>query len=105
MHRNGLTSDTRQVTLNQTASRDDVLLSREERSFRMWINSLGVDSYVNNVFEDVRHGYEIIWMSICVYLQMNWALTSFLMQMGTSWSTGQSFSRICQLEAGLETSN
>uniref|UniRef100_A0A0E0GC89 Calponin-homology (CH) domain-containing protein n=1 Tax=Oryza nivara TaxID=4536 RepID=A0A0E0GC89_ORYNI len=55
-HRNGLTSDTRQVTLNQTASRDDVLLSREERSFRMWINSLGVDSYVNNVFEDVRHG-------------------------------------------------
>ncbi|KAL5207364.1 hypothetical protein ABZP36_031799 [Zizania latifolia] len=55
-HRNGLTSDTKQVTLTQTATRDDVLLSREERAFRMWINSLGVDSYVNNVFEDIRNG-------------------------------------------------
>jgi len=55
-HRNGLTSDTKQVTLTQTATRDDVLLSREERAFRMWINSLGVESYVNNVFEDVRNG-------------------------------------------------
>ncbi|KAL5212211.1 hypothetical protein ABZP36_023058 [Zizania latifolia] len=55
-HRNGLTSNTKQVTLTQTATRDDVLLSREERAFRMWINSLGVDSYVNNVFEDIRNG-------------------------------------------------
>uniref|UniRef100_A0A0D9VKA9 Calponin-homology (CH) domain-containing protein n=1 Tax=Leersia perrieri TaxID=77586 RepID=A0A0D9VKA9_9ORYZ len=55
-HRNGLTTDTKQVTLTQTATRDDVLLSREERAFRMWINSLGVDSYVNNVFEDIRNG-------------------------------------------------
>jgi plastin-1 len=54
--RNGLTSDVKQVTLTQTATRDDILVSREERAFRMWINSLGVESYVNNVFEDVRNG-------------------------------------------------
>ena len=56
LRRNGLTSDIKQVTLNQSATRDDVLLSREERAFRMWINSLGVETYVNNVFEDVRNG-------------------------------------------------
>ncbi|CAD6242641.1 unnamed protein product [Miscanthus lutarioriparius] len=59
-HRNGLTSDTKQDTLTQTATRDDVLLSREERAFRMWINSLGVESYVNNVFEDVRNGWVLL---------------------------------------------
>lgn len=36
---------------------DDVQVSREERSFRLWINSLGIASYVNNMFEDVRNGY------------------------------------------------
>ncbi|EAY87312.1 hypothetical protein OsI_08715 [Oryza sativa Indica Group] len=76
-HRNGLTSDTRQVTLNQTASRDDVLLSREERSFRMWINSLGVDSYVNNVFEDVRHGWVLLEVLDKVSPgSVNWKLAS-----------------------------
>ena len=35
---------------------DDAQTSREERCFRLWINSLGVDSYVNNMFEDVRTG-------------------------------------------------
>ncbi|PWZ27754.1 Fimbrin-5 [Zea mays] len=59
-HRNGLTSDTKQVTLTQTATPDDVLVSREERAFRMWINSLGVESYVNNVFEDVRNGWVLL---------------------------------------------
>ncbi|CAL5054665.1 unnamed protein product [Urochloa decumbens] len=59
-HRNGLTSDTKQVTLTQTATHDDVLLSREERAFRMWINSLGVESYVNNVFEDIRNGWVLL---------------------------------------------
>jgi plastin-1 len=54
--RNGLTNDIKSVTLTQTTTHDDVLVSREERAFRMWINSLGVESYVNNVFEDVRNG-------------------------------------------------
>jgi plastin-1 len=35
---------------------DDAQVSREERSFRLWINSLGISSYINNVFEDLRNG-------------------------------------------------
>lgn len=35
---------------------DDTQTSREERCFRLWINSLGIVTYVNNVFEDVRNG-------------------------------------------------
>ncbi|KAL5225403.1 hypothetical protein ABZP36_012042 [Zizania latifolia] len=62
-HRNGLTTDTKQTKFTQTASRDDVILSREERAFRMWINSLGIATYVNNVFEDVRNGYVLVnWL-------------------------------------------
>ncbi|OEL12528.1 Fimbrin-5 [Dichanthelium oligosanthes] len=76
-HRNGLTSDTKQVTLTQTASRDDVLLSREERAFRMWINSLGVESYVNNVFEDVRNGWVLLEVLDKVSPgSVNWKLAS-----------------------------
>lgn len=35
---------------------DDIEVSRQERAFRFWINSLGIATYVNNVFEDVRDG-------------------------------------------------
>lgn len=36
---------------------DDVEGSREERAFRMWMNSLGLDDvYINNLYEDVRSG-------------------------------------------------
>ena len=35
---------------------DDSGDSREERAFRMWINSLGIDTYVNSLFDDVRDG-------------------------------------------------
>lgn len=36
---------------------DDVEGSREERAFRMWINSMGLnDLYVNNLYEDCRSG-------------------------------------------------
>ncbi|GJM86656.1 hypothetical protein PR202_ga02535 [Eleusine coracana subsp. coracana] len=76
-HRNGLTSDIKQVTLTQTATRDDVLLSREERAFRMWINSLGVESYVNNVFEDVRNGWVLLEVLDKVSPgSVNWKLAS-----------------------------
>jgi len=30
--------------------------SREERAFRLWINSPGIPTYVNHLFEDVRTG-------------------------------------------------
>ncbi|KAL6975641.1 fimbrin [Sarracenia purpurea var. burkii] len=39
---------------------DDAQTSREERIFRLWINSLGIDSYVNNVFEDIRTGWVLL---------------------------------------------
>jgi plastin-1 len=36
---------------------DDAEGSREERAFRMWMNSLGLtDVYVNNLYEDVKSG-------------------------------------------------
>ena len=41
---------------------DDVEGAREERAFRMWINSLGLTKrngeivYVNNLYEDSRDG-------------------------------------------------
>lgn len=36
---------------------DDEQISREERWFRLWINSLGISLYVNHMFEDVRSGW------------------------------------------------
>jgi plastin-1 len=40
---------------------DDVGDSREERVFRMWINSLNLpDVYINNLFEELQDGYIIL---------------------------------------------
>lgn len=39
---------------------DDEQDSREERAYRMWINSLGVETYVNHLFEDVRDGWVLL---------------------------------------------
>eukprot|EP00457_Paulinella_chromatophora_P003372 gb/GEZN01003379.1/.p1 GENE.gb/GEZN01003379.1/~~gb/GEZN01003379.1/.p1 ORF type:complete len:621 (-),score=142.34 gb/GEZN01003379.1/:300-2162(-) len=40
---------------------DDVGDSREERAFRMWINSLGIpDLYINNLFEDLKSGLGLL---------------------------------------------
>lgn len=35
---------------------DDEQDSREERAYRMWINSLGIQTYVQSLFEDVVDG-------------------------------------------------
>ncbi|KAK1316666.1 Fimbrin-like protein 2 [Acorus calamus] len=56
-HRNGLSTDSKQISFAEMMS-DDVQVSREERAFRLWINSLGTVIYVNNVFEDVRNGLD-----------------------------------------------
>ncbi|KAE8075580.1 hypothetical protein FH972_014279 [Carpinus fangiana] len=58
-HRNGLTVDTKKMSFAEMMT-DDAQTSREERCFRLWINSLGVATYVNNVFEDVRNGWVIL---------------------------------------------
>lgn len=60
-HRNGLTAevDTEKISLTAVLD-DDLETSREERCFRLWINSLGVSTYVNNLFEDVRQGWVLL---------------------------------------------
>ena len=40
---------------------DDVGDSREERSFRMWVNSLNIENvYVNNLYEDIKDGIVLL---------------------------------------------
>ncbi|XP_042489534.1 fimbrin-5-like [Macadamia integrifolia] len=58
-HRNGLSVDDKKISFAEMMT-DDVQVSREERCFRLWINSLGITSYVNNVFEDVRNGWVLL---------------------------------------------
>ncbi|GMY09753.1 fimbrin-5-like [Fagus crenata] len=58
-HRNGLTVDTKKMSFAEMMT-DDAQTSREERCFRLWINSLGIATYVNNVFEDVRNGWVLL---------------------------------------------
>ncbi|KAK4343542.1 hypothetical protein RND71_036636 [Anisodus tanguticus] len=58
-HRNGLTADTKKLSF-AVMMEDDAQTSREERCFRLWINSLGIDTYVDNLFEDVRTGWVLL---------------------------------------------
>lgn len=55
LFRNGLSTDNKKISFAEMMT-DDELISREERCFRLWINSLGISSYLNNLFEDVRNG-------------------------------------------------
>jgi len=34
--------------------------SREARAFTLWINSLGIDPYINNLFEDLKNGLVLL---------------------------------------------
>ncbi|KAM7498946.1 hypothetical protein LguiA_023360 [Lonicera macranthoides] len=57
--RNGLSTDSKKISFAEMMT-DDEQVSREERCFRLWINSLGISSYVNNIFEDVRNGWILL---------------------------------------------
>ncbi|GAB4849713.1 fimbrin [Ancistrocladus abbreviatus] len=57
--RNGLSLDGKKLSFAEMMT-DDVQTSREERCFRFWINSLGIGTYVNNLFEDVRSGWVLL---------------------------------------------
>lgn len=57
--RNGLSTDSKKISFAEMMT-DDEQISREERCFRLWINSLGISSYVNNMFEDVRNGWLLL---------------------------------------------
>ncbi|OIW21246.1 hypothetical protein TanjilG_31175 [Lupinus angustifolius] len=58
-HRNGLPTQTKQSSLLETLPGDNQD-SREETAFRLWINSFGNSTYINNVFEDVRNGWILL---------------------------------------------
>ncbi|CAI0559721.1 unnamed protein product [Linum tenue] len=58
-HRNGLSTKTTQISFLETLP-DDTQISREERAFRLWMNSLGNSSYIDNVFEDLRNGWLLL---------------------------------------------
>ncbi|KAI3688491.1 hypothetical protein L2E82_46110 [Cichorium intybus] len=57
--RNGLSNDSSKVSYAEMMT-DDEQVSREERCFRLWINSLGICTYINNVFEDLRNGWILL---------------------------------------------
>lgn len=57
-HRNGLSTQTKQVSFLETLPDDEV--TREEKAFRLWLNSLGNSSYIDNVFEDLRNGWVLL---------------------------------------------
>ncbi|GAV70746.1 CH domain-containing protein [Cephalotus follicularis] len=58
-HRNGLSTQTKQISFLETLP-DDTEISREERAFRFWINSFEDSTYINNVFEDLRNGWVLL---------------------------------------------
>lgn len=58
-HRNGLSTPTKEISFLEV-SPDDTQISREERAFRFWINSLGNSTYIDNVFEDLRNGWILL---------------------------------------------
>ncbi|KAI4354181.1 hypothetical protein L6164_003073 [Bauhinia variegata] len=57
--RNGLSTQTKRMSLLETLPYD-TQDSREERAFRLWMNSLGNSTYINNVFEDLRNGWVLL---------------------------------------------
>lgn len=58
--RNGLSTDSSKKISYAEMMTDDEQMSRDERSFRLWINSLGISSYVNNLFEDLKNGWTLL---------------------------------------------
>ncbi|GAA0160799.1 non-motor actin binding protein [Lithospermum erythrorhizon] len=77
-NRNGLsvTVDTKKISFAEMMP-EDAQTSREERCFRLWINSLGIDTYVNNLFEDVRSGW--VFLEVLEKLfpgSVNWKVAS-----------------------------
>lgn len=59
--RNGLSTQTKQISFLETLP-DDAQISREERVFRFWLNSLANSSYIDNVFEDLRNGLVLLFI-------------------------------------------
>jgi len=61
---------------------DDIGDTREERAFRMWINSLGIEKHVADLFSDVRDG--LVLLQTMDYLQpglVSWAKVNLVAKM------------------------
>ena len=56
------------LKLMEELPEDDGGDSREERAFRMWLNSLGIPSYINNLFDDLRDGTTYCLLLATCYL-------------------------------------
>lgn len=56
LYRNGLSGGNSDKMSFAEMMKDDALTSREERCYRLWINSHGIATHCNNLFEDVRDG-------------------------------------------------
>lgn len=65
-YRNGLSTDNKKISFAEMMT-DDVQTSRDERCYRLWINSQGIATYVNNVFEDVRNGYVLHFLLHAIF--------------------------------------
>eukprot|EP00246_Nothoceros_aenigmaticus_P009880 TRINITY_DN258_c0_g1_i1.p1 TRINITY_DN258_c0_g1~~TRINITY_DN258_c0_g1_i1.p1 ORF type:complete len:618 (+),score=124.56 TRINITY_DN258_c0_g1_i1:166-2019(+) len=57
--RNGLVAENSKFSYAEMLE-DDEQDSREERAYRMWINSLGIGTYVHSLFEDVVDGWVLL---------------------------------------------
>lgn len=56
-HKHGLEELTQEEYEAAALLDDDIEGSREERAYRMWVNSLGIDDvYVNNLYEEAKDG-------------------------------------------------
>ena len=60
-HKHGLEELTQEEYEAAALLDDDIEGSREERAYRMWMNSLGIDGvYVNNLHEEARDGMVVL---------------------------------------------
>lgn len=60
-HKHGLEELTKEEYEAAAMLDDDIEGSKEERSYRMWVNSLGIDDiYINNLYEEARDGLVLL---------------------------------------------
>ncbi|XP_039992712.1 plastin-1-like [Xiphias gladius] len=61
-----------QIDINGIETANIVGESREEKTFRNWINSLGISPYVNHLYCDLRDGLVILHLYERVNVPVNW---------------------------------
>lgn len=69
------------LTEEEKAALDEWLFNsvgdRESRAFALWLNSLGVDPFVNNLFEDLRDGLVLLQAMDKIHVNsVNWKVVN-----------------------------